>query len=122
MAGSASVQPEEPRKVSSTTGQAMTPNPKKQRIVTMKKILIALAAVTAIGAGATAAQAKVNVDIYFGGFGAHSGSGYNEYYEPAGYYKPQCHWVKFQVVKWVYGEKHVFWRTKQVCRNVYNGY
>jgi hypothetical protein len=88
----------------------------------MKKILIALAAVTAIGAGASAAQAKVNLDIYLGGYGNHNGYGYNEYYEPVGYYKPQCHFVKVRVVKWVYGEKHVFWRTKKVCKQVYIGY
>jgi hypothetical protein len=88
----------------------------------MKKILIALAAVTAIGAGASAAQAKVNVDIHLGGFGGYSDSGYNEYYEPVGYYAPKCHFVKVKVVKWVYGEKHVFWKTKKVCKKVYVGY
>jgi hypothetical protein len=122
MAASDAVQPCGTRKVSSTTGQAITPNRRDQRKTTMKKILIALAAVTAIGAGASAAQAKVNIDINLGGFGVYGGHGYYNHYEPVGYYKPVCHFKKFKVVKWVYGEKHVFWKTKKVCNKVYYGY
>jgi hypothetical protein len=88
----------------------------------MKKILIALAAVTAIGAGASAAQAKVNVDINFGGLGIYSGYGHHDYYEPVGYYAPKCHFVKVKAVKWIYGEKHIVWKTKKVCKKVYVGY
>jgi hypothetical protein len=88
----------------------------------MKKILIALAAVTAIGAGASSAQAGVNVDIYLAGYGNGYNHGYTNHYEPVGYYKPVCHFKKFKVVKWVYGEKHVFWKTKKVCKQVYVGY
>ena len=88
----------------------------------MKKILIALATVPAIGAGASSAQAGLNVDINLGGFGVYGGHGYYNHYEPVGYYKPVCHYKKFKVVKWIYGEKHVFWKTKKVCNKVYYGY
>ena len=90
----------------------------------MKKILLTLAAVGTLAAGASAAQAKVNVDLYFGGFGGHHGhyGHYNNYYEPVGYYKTKCHKVKFKVVKWIYGEKVIVWKTKKVCKPVYYGY
>jgi hypothetical protein len=88
----------------------------------MKKILITLAAVGTLAAGASAAQARVNIDLYVGGFGGHSGHGYHQYYEPVGYYKTQCHWVRVQVSKWVYGEEVFFWKNKKVCKKVYYGY
>jgi hypothetical protein len=76
----------------------------------MKKILIALAAVTAIGAGASAAQAKVHLDLYLGGPGYYG-------YETPYYvdYGPKCFYKKVKVVKWIYGEKHIFWKTKKIC-------
>jgi hypothetical protein len=83
----------------------------------MKKILITLAAVGTLAAGASAAQAKAHFDIHVGGFGGFYGN--PGYYEPVGYYKPKCHWVNVKVVKWVYGEKHVFWKKKKVCKKVY---
>ncbi len=46
----------------------------------MKKIIIALAAVSAIGVGASAAQAKVNIDIHFGGEVFYTGHGYYGHY------------------------------------------
>jgi hypothetical protein len=85
----------------------------------MKKILIALATVGTLAAGASAAQAGVKVHLQLGGYGGH---GYSSHYEPVGYYAPRCHFVKVKVVKWVYGEKHVFWKTKKVCKKVYIGY
>jgi hypothetical protein len=88
----------------------------------MKKILIALAAVTAIGAGTSAAQAKVNLDIHLGGFGVYGGHGYYGHYEPVHYYGPQCQWVKVKKVRWVYGERIVTWRKKRVCRTYGYGY
>jgi hypothetical protein len=85
----------------------------------MKKILIALAAVTAIGAGASAAQAKVNLDIHLGGFGVYGGHGYYNTYNYADYDAPVCRYKKVKVVKWVYGERHVFWKTKKICNYGY---
>ncbi len=92
----------------------------------MKKLLIALAAVTTIAAGASTAQAKVNFDVYIGGYGnghGHGyGHGYTPYYEPVGYYTRQCHFVKVKVVSWYYGERVVSWKKKKVCNKVYVGY
>jgi hypothetical protein len=88
----------------------------------MKKLIIALAAVSALAVGASAAQAKVNIDIHLGGLGAYDGYGYYNHYEPVGYYKPSCRFVKVRVVKWVYGEKQVFWKNRKVCKKVYVGY
>jgi hypothetical protein len=89
----------------------------------MKKILLTLAAVGTLAAGASAAQAKVNIDLYFGGYGGHHGHHgyYNNYYEPVGYYQTRCHKVNVKHVKWVYGEKVVFWKTRKVCNKVYYG-
>ena len=85
----------------------------------MKKILLTLAAVGTLAAGASAAQAKVHFDVYLGGGGYYGNPGF---YEPVGYYKPKCHWVNVKVVKWVYGEKVVFWKKKKVCKKVYYDY
>jgi hypothetical protein len=83
----------------------------------MKKIIIALATVSALAAGASAAQAKVNFDVYLGGYG-HGG-----YYEPHYVdYSPRCHFVRVKVVKWIYGEKHVFWKKRKVCNTYDYGY
>jgi hypothetical protein len=92
----------------------------------MKKILITLAAIGTLAAGASAAQAKVNIDLHIGGFGGHGfyghGGYHGGYYEPVGYYKTKCHWGKVKVVKWVYGEKVVFWKNKKICKKFYVGY
>jgi hypothetical protein len=90
----------------------------------MKKLIIALATVSALAAGASAAQAKVHLDINIGGFypGAYDAPYYPDYYEPVGYYAPKCHFVNVKVVKWVYGEKVVVWKKKKVCKKVYVGY
>ncbi len=86
----------------------------------MKKLLIALAAVTAIGAGASAAQAKVNFNLYL------DAPGYDtpNYYEPVGYYTYDCHWVKVRVVKYDYYHNPIYvYKNKKVCNKVYhNGY
>ena len=86
----------------------------------MKKLLIALAAVSTLAVGATAAQAKAHFNVYLGGNGYYAGHGYNEYYEPVGYYSNECHWKNFKVVKWVYGERVVVWKKKKVCHKVYH--
>jgi hypothetical protein len=84
----------------------------------MKKIIIALAAVTTLAAGASAAQAKVNVDLYFGGFGGH-GHGYGHgYYEPVDYgYESDCHYVTKKKVTWKYGHKIVKYKKILVCNS-----
>jgi hypothetical protein len=79
----------------------------------MKKILIATAAVAALAAGASAAQAKVHFDVNIGvpGF-------YAPIYEPVGYgygYDPECHYVTVKKVKWVNGYKVVKFKKKLVC-------
>jgi hypothetical protein len=81
----------------------------------MKKIMIALAAVTAIGAGASAAQAKVHFNLYLDA---------PSYYEPAGYYTYDCHFVRVKVIKYdYYHNPIVTWKKKKVCEKVYhNGY
>jgi hypothetical protein len=84
----------------------------------MKKTLIALAAVTTLAAGASAAQAKVNLDIHLGGFGVYGGGGHYSHYEPVDYYVPSCHFVKVKVVRRdYYGNKIVTWKRKKVCNN-----
>jgi hypothetical protein len=92
----------------------------------MKKFIIAIATVSALAAGASAAQAKVNIDLHIGGFGgyhpAYEAPYYPDYYEPVGYYKKKCHIVKVKHVKWVYGEKVVFWKNKKICKKAYVGY
>jgi hypothetical protein len=86
------------------------PNPERTKI--MKKLLIALAAVSAIGAGATAAQAKVHFNLYVDA---------PSYYEPVGYYTYDCHWVKVKVVKYdYYHNPIVTWKKKKVCEKVYH--
>lgn len=84
----------------------------------MKKTLLALAAVAAVTAGSAAAQAKVHFDVYFGT------PLYTPHYQPIGYYKPYCHFVKFKVVRYdYYGNKIIVWKKKKVCEKVYyNGY
>jgi hypothetical protein len=92
----------------------------------MKKIIIALATVTTLAAGASAAQAKVNIDLHIGGFGYYPGAYhapyYPDYYEQVGYHTKKCHFVKVKHVKWVYGEKVVVWKKKKICKKVYVGY
>jgi hypothetical protein len=83
----------------------------------MKKFLIAAAAATTLFAGASAANAGVKVHLDLGGYSPFYGHGY---YEPITYTK--CFYKKVKVVKWIYGEKHVFWKTKKVCKPVYYGY
>jgi opacity protein-like surface antigen len=108
-----------PRLAPSTTGQAIKPQPELKRKTEMKKIVIALATVSALAAGASAAQAGVKVQLNFGGYGY----GHGGYYEPHYVsYKPKCHFVKVKVVKWIYGEKHVFWKTKKICKTYGYGY
>ena len=77
----------------------------------MKKFIIALAAVSALAAGASAAQAKVNVDLFFGGYGGHHGYNNNYYAD----YQPDCHYVKVKKVFWKNGYKIVKYKTKLVC-------
>ena len=75
----------------------------------MKKILIATAAVAALAAGASAAQAKVHFNLYLDA---------PHYYAPAGYgydYEPDCHYVTIKKVKWVNGYKVVKFKQKLVC-------
>jgi ABC-type sugar transport system substrate-binding protein len=75
----------------------------------MKKIIIALAAVSALAAGASAAQAKVHFDVYLG-------HGYNPYYAPVySGYEPECHYVKVKKVFWKHGYKYVKFQKKLVC-------
>ncbi len=82
----------------------------------MKKTLIALAAVTALAAGASAAQAKAHFDIYFGGYGGHHG--YNNYYAPVySDYQPDCHYVTVKKVFWKHGYKYVKYVNKLVCNS-----
>lgn len=76
----------------------------------MKKLIIALATVSALAAGASAAQAGTRIHLNFGGYGY----GHGDYYEPH-YVSYKCFYKKVRVVKWIYGEKHVFWKTKKVC-------
>jgi hypothetical protein len=78
----------------------------------MKKILIALAAVSAIGAGATAAQAKVHFNLYLDA---------PSYYEPVGYYTYDCHWVKVRVVRYDYYHNPIYvYKRKKVCNKIYH--
>ena len=86
----------------------------------MKKILITLAAVAALAAGASAAQAKVNFDVNIGLPGFYNGYGYggpvyvsNDY----GYEEPECHYVKVKKVFWKNGYKIVKYKTKLVCNS-----
>jgi hypothetical protein len=81
----------------------------------MKKLLIALAAVSAIGAGATAAQAKVHFNLYLDA---------PSYYEPVGYYTYDCFWKKVRVVKYDYYHNPIYvYKRKKICNKVYhNGY
>lgn len=78
----------------------------------MKKTLLALAAVAAIGAGATAAQAKVHFNLYLDA---------PSYYEPVGYYTYDCHWVKVRVVKYDYYHNPIYvYKKKKVCNKIYH--
>lgn len=78
----------------------------------MKKILIALAAVSAIGAGATAAQAKVHFNLYLDA---------PSYYEPVGYYTYDCFWKKVRVVSYdSYGYEVVRYKRKKICKKIYH--
>jgi hypothetical protein len=78
----------------------------------MKKILIATAAVAALAAGASAAQAKVHFNVNIGL------PLYAPVYEPVGYdYEPDCHYVTVKVVKWVNGYKVVKFKQKLVCNS-----
>jgi opacity protein-like surface antigen len=81
----------------------------------MKKLLIAAAAIATLAAGASAAQAKVNVDFNIGFPGVYVG-GYPTY-EPVGYYgyEPDCHYVTVKKVKWVDGHKVVKLKKKLIC-------
>ena len=79
----------------------------------MKKIILATAAVAAIAAGTSAAQAKVNLDLHIGLPGLYAPA-----YEPVGYYgydEPDCHYVTVKKVKWVNGYKVVKFKKKLVC-------
>ena len=87
----------------------------------MKKILIALAAVTTLAAGASAAQAKVHFDVNVGLPGLYVGHGgyapvyvSDDYY---GYEEPSCHYVKIKKVKWVNGYKVITFKKKLVCND-----
>jgi hypothetical protein len=82
----------------------------------MKKILIALTAVTALAAGASAAQAKVNLDLYFGAPSVYVGGGYGHGHRYASNYdEPECHYVKVKKVFWVDGYRVVKYKKKLVC-------
>jgi hypothetical protein len=88
----------------------------------MKKTLLALAAVVAVTAGSAAAQAKVHFDVYLNP-GFYAPHVYSPYYEPTGYYKPKCHFVKVKVVRYDdYGYKYVTWKNKKICNKAYYGY
>jgi hypothetical protein len=86
----------------------------------MKKIIIALAAVSAVAAGASAAQAHSHghFNLYFGGYGGHYGH-YNNYYSEPAYsdYQPECHYVTVKKVFWEYGYKIVKYQNKLVCNS-----
>lgn len=78
----------------------------------MKKFILALAAVSAIGAGATAAQAKVHFNLYLDA---------PSYYEPVGYYTNECHIVRVKVIKYdYYHNPIVTWKKRKVCNKVYH--
>jgi hypothetical protein len=80
----------------------------------MKKILIATAAVAALAAGASAAQAKVHFNVNLGV--PLYAPIYEPSYEPVGYgYEPECHYVTVKKVKWVNGYKVVKYKQKLVC-------
>jgi ABC-type nitrate/sulfonate/bicarbonate transport system substrate-binding protein len=83
----------------------------------MKKLLIALAAVATLAAGASAAQAKVHFDINVGLPGVYVNPGYAPIYvaDDYGYDEPTCHYVKVKKVKWVNGYKVVSFKKKLVC-------
>ena len=83
----------------------------------MKKIIIALAAVSALAVGASAAQAKVHFDVNIGLPGLYVNPGYNTYYEPIGYDEPECHYVKVKKVFWKHGYKYVKYVNKLVCNS-----
>jgi hypothetical protein len=83
----------------------------------MKKIIIAAAAVAALAAGASAAQAKVHLDLHIGVPGLYVG-GYAPSYEPVGYYgydEPECHYATKKIVKWKNGYKIVKFKKVLVC-------
>lgn len=84
----------------------------------MKKTIIAIAAVSALAAGASAAQAKVHFDVNVGLPGLYVNPGYTPYYEPTGYDESDCHYVKVKKVFWRNGYKVVKFKTKLIC----NGY
>jgi hypothetical protein len=86
-----------------------------KRNTTMKKFIIALAAVSALAAGASAAQAKVHFDVNIGLPGIYVNPGYSPVYEPIGYDEPECHYVKVKKVFWKNGYKIVKWKNKLVC-------
>jgi hypothetical protein len=85
----------------------------------MKKILIALATISALAAGASAAQANGHghFNLYFGGYGGHHG--YNNYYSEPVYsdYQPECHYVTVKKVFWQDGYKYVKYVNKLVCNS-----
>jgi hypothetical protein len=92
-----------------------------QRNTIMKKIIIALAAVSALAAGASAAQAHGHhhghFNLYFGGYG---NQGYNNnYYSEPVYsdYQPECHYVTVKKVFWQDGYKYVKYVNKLVCNS-----
>ena len=84
----------------------------------LRKTLIALSAVAALGAAAsvpTAASAKgLNMDVQFGGGGFGYG-GYGPYYGGGYYpdYGPDCFFKKVKV--WSPEWNQFVWKTKQVC-------
>ena len=82
----------------------------------MKKIILAATAVAALAAGTASAQAKVNVDLYLGGFNGFHG-GHHSYYEPVGYGydEPECHYATKKIVKWKNGYKIVKFKRVLVC-------
>ena len=84
----------------------------------MKKIILATAAVAALAAGTASAQAKVNVDLFIGGFGGFHG-GHHGYYAPVGYGygydEPECHYATKKIVKWKNGYKIVKFKKVLVC-------
>jgi hypothetical protein len=85
----------------------------------MKKIIIALATVSALAAGASAAQAKAHFDINIGLPGLYVNHGYAPVYvsDDYGYDEPSCHYVKVKKVFWQNGYKHVKYVNKLVCNS-----
>jgi hypothetical protein len=85
----------------------------------MKKTLIALAAVSALAAVASGAEAHGYRSYYYGGYGNHHGN-YNNYYHndyESSYstYQPECHYVTIKRVVWEYGYRVVKYKQKLVC-------